>query len=133
MRRSILAAGLMIALASAAPAQEAEIQSTIDSQLGLFAADDFAGAFEFASPNLQRLFQTPENFRRMVTQGYPMVWRYDDVEFLDLREEAGSYWQKVRITDEVGRVHLLDYRMLETPEGWRINGVKILDSSELSA
>lgn len=132
MRRMLLAAGLLAALASASPAQEADIQATIDSQLEYFAKDDFPGAFQFASPTLQQLFRTPENFRRMVTQGYPMVWRYGDVRFLELREMEGSFWQKVMITDLEGRVHILDYRMLETSDGWRINGVQILDSSEFN-
>jgi hypothetical protein len=133
MPRLAIITAFLAALASASPAQERDIQSTIDRQLELFAQDDFVGAFQFASPTLQRLFQTPENFRRMVTQGYPMVWRYGDVRFLELRQEQGSYWQKVMITDEAGRVHILDYRMLETGEGWRINGVQVLDSSELNA
>ncbi|MEM9638750.1 MAG: DUF4864 domain-containing protein, partial [Pseudomonadota bacterium] len=80
-----------------------------------------------------RLFQTPENFQRMVTQGYPMVWRPGDVRYLELREQGSTYWQRVMITDQNGRVHILDYRMLETGEGWRINGVQILDSADFSA
>jgi len=133
MRKILQAAALALFWPSLAIAQEADIQATIDSQLDLFAVDDFAGAFEFASPELQRLFQSPENFRRMVTQGYPMVWRYGAVRFLELREQAGSYWQKVMITDLEGRVHILDYRMQQTTDGWRISGVQILDSSELNA
>jgi hypothetical protein len=68
----------------------------------------------------------------MVTQGYPMVWRPGDVRYLELREEGGSHWQKVMITDQAGRVHILQYRMIDTPEGWRINGVQILDSADPS-
>ncbi|MEM9638352.1 MAG: DUF4864 domain-containing protein, partial [Pseudomonadota bacterium] len=88
-----------LTLGTALPAQEADIQATIDSQLQAFQVDDFGAAFEFASPNLKRLFQTPENFQRMVTQGYPMVWRPGDVRYLELREQGSTYWQRVMITD----------------------------------
>lgn len=132
MRHAVLAIVMSFLLGAGAVAQEADIQSTIDRQLEAFQADDFAQAFTFASPNLQRYFQTPENFRQMVTQGYPMVWRPGTVRYLELRRKGGDLWQKVMITDRDGRVHVLDYRMLETGEGWRINGVQILDAGELN-
>lgn len=131
MRNMIL--GLALGMATALPAQEADIQATITSQLDAFQADDFVGAFQFASPNIQRLFGTPENFERMVTQGYPMVWRPGEVRYLELEQQGGTYAQRVMITDQSGRVHVLEYRMLETGAGWRINGVQILDSAELNA
>ena len=133
MRSGIIGIITGILLACAAQAEPADIQATIDQQLRAFEADDFDAAFTYASPNLQRLFQTPQNFERMVTQGYPMVWRYSGFRFLELREQGGALWQRVMITDDKGAIHILDYRMLETPEGWRINGVQILDSSEMNA
>ena len=133
MRSGIIGIITGILLACAAQAEPADIQATIDQQLRAFEADDFDEAFTYASPNLQRLFQTPQNFERMVTQGYPMVWRYSGFRFLELREQGGALWQRVMITDDKGAIHILDYRMLETPEGWRINGVQILDSSEMNA
>lgn len=128
MRTWIYAAALVLSAAVGAQAQDAEIRGTITQQFEAFKADDFATAFTFASPSLQGFFQTPENFGRMVTQGYPMVWRPADVAYLELREEGGTYWQKVQITDTQGRVHYLEYRMMQTPEGWRISGVQILDA-----
>ncbi|MGB7240909.1 MAG: DUF4864 domain-containing protein [Sulfitobacter sp.] len=117
---------LWIGVAFGAQAQDADIRDTIDQQLQAFQSDDFGAAFEFASPSLQTLFQTPENFRRMVTQGYPMVWRPGAVRYLDLRHEAGTYWQNVMITDQAGKAHVLEYRMLQTDSGWRINGVRFV-------
>ncbi|WP_298844192.1 DUF4864 domain-containing protein [uncultured Roseobacter sp.] len=133
MRSGIFAVIASLIMTCAAQAEPADIEATIDRQLQAFQADDFDRAFTFASPNLQRLFQSPQNFQRMVTQGYPMVWRFSEFRFLELREESGAFWQRVMITDEKGTVHILDYRMLETAEGWRINGVQILDSSEMNA
>lgn len=133
MRSLMLGALIWFGLQTSLYAQETDIQATIEKQLQAFQVDDFDAAFEFASPNLQRLFQNPKNFERMVTQGYPMVWRPGEVRYLELRQQDGAYWQRVMITDQSGRVHVLDYRMLEIETGWRINGVQILDSDDFSA
>jgi hypothetical protein len=127
--------GVMIWLLAALPvtADPKAMQSVIDQQLDAFQDDDFAKAMEFASPVLQRYFRTPENFAQMVTRGYPMVWRFDSVRYLESRIEDGAHWQRVMIRDLQGTVHILDYRMTETENGWRINGVQILDSSDFAA
>jgi hypothetical protein len=116
-----------------AAAQEEPIQTTIQSQLDAFMKDDFATAFSFASPNIKAIFGTPENFGAMVTQGYPMVHRPADVQMMDLREVAGALWQRVLITDQAGRSHMLDYQMIETAEGWQINGVQLLQAVGIGA
>lgn len=128
MKTVFLAAAFVAVTALSAHAQDAEIRSTIGQQFEAFKADDFATAFTFASPSLQQFFQSPQNFGRMVTQGYPMVWRPAAVDYLELREEDGAYFQKVQITDAKGRFHILEYRMMQTPDGWRINGVQILEA-----
>ncbi|MEO9683274.1 MAG: DUF4864 domain-containing protein [Tateyamaria sp.] len=133
MRKWIFGLVLATAMTSAAWAQSTEVESTINSQIEAFQADNFTQAFEFASPAIQGIFGTPQNFGRMVTQGFPMVWRPADVTYLDLREINGTLHQKVQITDADGRVHLLDYRMIETDTGWKINGVQLLESADLNA
>lgn len=133
MRKWMMGVALAASMAGAAWAQGTEIESVITSQIEAFKADNFAEAFRFASPMIQHMFQTPDNFGRMVTQGYPMVWRPAEVTYLDLREVDGSLWQKVQIVDAEGRVHILDYRMLDTETGWKINGVQLLESAGVSA
>ncbi len=133
MRRLLLAVSLSAGLASGAFAQSDEIEANISAQIQAFKADDFATAFTFASPNIQRLFGDPENFGTMVRRGYPMVWRPADVRFLELREIGGALWQKVMITDGDGRVHLLDYQMIQRENGWKINGVQLLGNSDPAA
>lgn len=130
MKTVVLAAVFVVGVAFGAQAQDVEIRGTITQQFEAFKVDDFATAFTFASPSLQQFFQSPQNFGRMVTQGYPMVWRPANVDYLDLREEEGSFFQKVQITDAKGRFHILEYRMMQTPEGWRISGVQILDAGD---
>ena len=117
----------------AVQAQGADIQSTIGNQIEAFQADDFETAFDFASPNLQQLFGSSENFRSMVTRGYPMVWKPAEVRYLELAEVGGSFFQKVLIKDQEGIVHILGYRMLETDMGWKINGVQLLPNPDVSA
>ena len=131
MRNRLFAVLVAAALALPAAAQEGPIQQTIQNQLQAFQADDFAQAFSYASPTIKGLFGTPENFGAMVRNGYPMVYRPAEVEMQELREVAGNLWQRVRILDQSGRAHLLDYMMVETPEGWQINAVQILPAPDL--
>lgn len=116
-----------------AAAQDRGIEDTIGQQLDAFKADDVGAAFEFASPTIKNIFRTPENFAAMVQQGYPMVWRPAEVTYLEQREIAGAIWQKVRITDGAGRIHILDYQMIRSSDGWQINGVQLLREPEVSA
>ncbi len=110
---------------------EAGIEGTIQSQIDAFLVDDFARAFTFASPNIQGLFGSADRFGTMVRNGYPMVWRPEDVQFLELRDLDGRLWQKVMVRDQRGKLHILDYQMIETDAGWRINGVQLLPAPDL--
>lgn len=112
---------------------EADIRGTIQSQIDAFLADDFGTAFTFASPGIQNMFRTPENFGAMVRNGYPMVWRPSDVRFLELREINGVLWQKVMVRDADGGTHILDYKMEQGDEGWRIDGVQVIPAPQVSA
>ena len=109
------------------------IEATITAQIDAFLKDDFAEAFTYASPNIQGMFGSSDRFGQMVRNGYPMVWRPGDVQYLELREIAGALWQKVLIRDQQGGTHVLDYQMIETAEGWKINGVQILAEPGFSA
>ena len=133
MRTFLLSIVVAFGLIGAAHAQSTEIEANISAQIEAFKADDFAAAFEFASPNIQEVFRSPENFGTMVRNGYPMVWRPADVRFLELREIGGLLWQKVMITDQAGGVHILDYQMVNLETGWKINGVQILEAPGASA
>lgn len=131
---------LLFCLAMALPVAPAQaqdrdpaIQGVIQSQIEAFLKDDFATAFTFASPAIKGIFGTAERFGMMVRQGYPMVWRPADVQFLELRERAGQPVQRVMITDASGTVFLLDYEMIAAGEGWQINGVQVVRAPEVGA
>ncbi|MBZ4688964.1 MAG: hypothetical protein JG765_215 [Cereibacter sp.] len=126
------AAALMaVALSFAGPglAQEARnpgIEATIRNQFDAFLAEDAARAFTFASPSIKQMFGSADRFGMMVQNAYPMVWQPSDVKMLELREVAGALWQRVMVRDAAGEIHMLDYQMIETAEGWQINGVQLL-------
>ncbi|SDJ15854.1 DUF4864 domain-containing protein [Lutimaribacter saemankumensis] len=133
MRSLVLTLALLFGLALPAGAQQQQITGVIDQQLDAFKTDDFERAFSYASPTIKRIFRTPENFGVMVRRGYPMVWRPAEVRYLDLREVAGNLWQRVQITDAKGGIHLLDYQMIETENGWQINAVQLLKAPGTTA
>ena len=125
MRRLIPAVFVILAFCLPAKADEAAIKSVISSQIEAFQADDFDTAFTFASPMIQGIFGTPENFGTMVRQGYPMVWRPADVQFLGTEMVAGKLWMNVMIRDASGRLHVLGYQMITGENGWKINAVQV--------
>jgi hypothetical protein len=137
MRRVYLAI-LMICAGAVAAAQEVlapnpAIERTIQNQFEAFLADDVDGAWTYASPNIQRLFQTPERFGRMVEEGYPMVWRPGEIDYLDLQTLGGLIVQRVQVIDGQGVAHVLGYQMIETEAGWQINGVRLLRAPQVGA
>jgi len=119
--------GLLPMAGSTARAQSADgVEGVITDQITAFQADDMDAAFAYASPTLRRLFQTPDRFGQMVREGYPMVHRPQAVRFLEQREAGGFVLQRVMITDAGGRLHVLEYQMLQTGSGFVINGVRLL-------
>ncbi len=129
MRIAITALLLSATLAAAATAQEREgpaIAAVIDDQLADFTARDLDGAFDHASRTIRRMFGSAENFGAMVEEGYPMVWDNAGARYLDLREQGEVWWQRVMLRDARGVPHVLEYKMIETPQGWRIDGVSLV-------
>ncbi|WP_136442916.1 DUF4864 domain-containing protein [Pacificoceanicola onchidii] len=138
MRGRLFAIILAVLWSGSLWAQEAlppnpKIQDVIEGQVEAFLADDFGTAFTFAGPSIQRMFRDPETFGSMVRNGYPMVHRPSDLMFGELREISGLLWQKVIVVDGAGQTHVLDYRMGEYEDGWRIDAVQILPTPGVSA
>ena len=128
MKALTLAAALWLGLAMGAVAQSDDIRQTIRSQLDAFKSDDFATAYDYASPTIKNVFRNPEMFGHMVQHGYPMVWRPGAVVFLDIEERDGRIFQPVMIEDRSGKVHVLEYKMIQIENEWQIDGVRLLDS-----
>jgi len=132
MRIFLASLCLMLCLGSV-QAQDRDVEQTIQSQIDAFLVDDFDTAFTYASPNIKRLFGSSERFREMVQSGFPMVWRPADVTYLEQREQGAGRVQNVLIRDANGVPHLLEYTMILTEQGWRIDGVRPLVNPPVGA
>lgn len=131
MGRFLTAAAITLATMGAAQADPEAIRGVIGNQIEAFKTDDFDRAFTFAAPNIRGMFGTSEAFGLMVRRGYPMVRQPGTVEYLGT-DGTGALWrQEVLITDGAGRLHKLRYTMVETPDGWKIAGVQILDAADV--
>ena len=130
MRRFILFLCAAIFFGIPARADEAAIRSVISSQIEAFQADDFARAFTFASPTIKQIFKDPDRFGVMVRQGYPMVWRPAEMNFLSLDMIDGQLWQNVMIRDQSGSLHILEYQMVPLENEWKINAVRMRKAPE---
>ena len=126
---------LFVLSASFAAAQDrgADIRDVISRQLEAFEADDFEAAHELASPFIQDKFGTVENFGQMVRDAYPVVHRHGRVDFGGLEDVGGRLVQRVYTTDAGGRLFELQYEMIQTEDGWKINGVQVLQAKSVGA
>lgn len=123
---SVLVGGSSPGLGQADPVGEgdkAAFQQIISAQISAFQADDAAGAFNFASPDLQAKFGSPTNFLDMVKSGYAPVYRPRAVEFRGIVEHDDAPEQQVFVIGPDGRGYIAHYMMEKQPDGsWRISG-----------
>ena len=140
-----LSLALVLALAGhAAPARAesaadlggdelASIRNVIEQQLQAFQVDDGTRAFEFASPDIQRMFQSPDRFMAMVRQGYRPVYRPREVNFLDLIDVGGVPTQRVLLVGPDGDVVTAYYAMERQADGtWKIDGCVLQGAPDLA-
>lgn len=131
MPRTVIATLALTLLAAPALADDtgragSAIERVIGNQIAAMRQDDFASAFSYASPGIQGMFQTSDNFGAMVRNGYPMVWHPAAVKYLGVHDADGRPTERVMVVDPGGRAWLLDYHMIEAGGSWRIDGVEIL-------
>lgn len=122
-----LAMAIMMLTSPAVRAQEPAFETIISQQIEAFRAGDGSTAFSFASPTLQQLFGTPENFMQMVKRGYAAVQSPRRFSFTGV--ETGSQGrpvQVVEIVDEDGRIWTARYTFEQQSDGsWRIAAVTL--------
>ena len=51
------------------------IKTAVSNQLQAFSEDNATAAFSYASPKIQSIFGSPDNFLAMVKKSYPSVYR----------------------------------------------------------
>lgn len=135
MKQTVLALALVVASAVPAAADPAGegIRATISGQIEAFRAGDMAGAFDFASDGIRRIFGNAVTFGGMVERGYAMVIAPAEVQYGALRAEGGALVQRVLLRDATGVWHALDYLMVEEEGAWRIGGVELLAEPAIGA
>lgn len=133
MRAFLLAAAFLFSAMPGLADDNAEIEALIRDQFAAFAEGDAVEAYSYASPMIQGMFQTPENFGRMVQGGYPMIWSAEDVDLLGLRDEGGRLMQRLSVKGPDGGRFYFDYEMIRVDGQWRINGVWPVKGDDLSA
>ena len=98
----------------------------IEAQIAAFARDDGMAAFRLASPDIQRMFDSPEHFMRMVRSSFKPVYRPQSYRFEKSLLVDGQHAQPVSIIGPDGRGVIARYRMQEQSDGsWRIAGVTL--------
>lgn len=103
------------------------IRGVIEQQLQAFLRDDGSAAFSYATPEIQGIFQTPENFMAMVRGGYQPVYRPQAVTFKDIINLNGAPAQRVLVVGPDGVPVMAVYPMQQMPDGhWLINGCFLL-------
>ena len=115
-------------------ADRAAMQNVIRQQMDAFRRDDGQTAFSFASPDIRRMFQTPEIFMSMVRQGYAPVYRPREVEFREVIERDGKVVQRVYVVGPDGTPVIALYIMERQSNGiWKIGGCTLLKSDDVTA
>ncbi|MCV6597543.1 MAG: DUF4864 domain-containing protein [Mangrovicoccus sp.] len=110
-------------------AQDSKICQVIRSLVAGFRAGDTEAAFRYVSPVLRGAFGRPLHFAQMVRQGYPMLWQPGELRFLGLRAPRGVPVQNLVLCDQRGAPWHLGFEMMRVKdEGWRINGVEIVQN-----
>jgi hypothetical protein len=103
------------------------IRAVIERQLQAFLRDDGTAAFSYATPSIQGIFQTPDNFMSMVKNGYQPVYRPQAVTFRDIIDLHGAPAQRVLVVGPDGVPVIAVYPMQRMPDGtWLINGCYLL-------
>lgn len=125
----ILAALLSFATPFAAFADP--VTDVITDQLDAFSERDPQRAFSYASPMIQGLFGSPENFAAMVERGYPLIWSNRSKAFTDRFEQGQRIRQTVIITGVNGAREAFEYDMIRLNEEWKINGVRPVPLSDV--
>ncbi|MCP4309148.1 MAG: DUF4864 domain-containing protein [bacterium] len=106
------------------------IRTIIEGQIAAFQRDDGDAAYSYASPTIQGLFPTVEQFMAMVRGGYQPVYRPQSVAFGEVIETPIGPIQRVFLTGPSGRNWVAIYSLQQQPDGtWRISGCQLVEDT----
>jgi uncharacterized protein DUF4864 len=112
------------------PADQASIRGMISNQIEAFRRDDGNAAYGFASPTIQGLFPTADQFMSMVRNAYQPVYRPQSVTFGQLSDSPAGPLQKVFLVGPDGKSYVAVYSLQRQPDGsWRINGCTLVEDT----
>jgi len=112
------------------PADQASIRGMISNQIEAFRRDDGNAAYGFASPTIQGLFPTADQFMSMVRNAYQPVYRPQSVTFGQLSDSPAGPLQKVFLVGPDGKSYVALYSLQRQPDGsWRINGCTLVEDT----
>lgn len=114
-------------------AERRAIEATIRRQLDAFGHDDADAAFAVATPDIQRMFGTADQFLQMVRDHYEPVYRPASVRFVRLEQVDGQWVQTVQITDGDGRVwRALFFMRRQADHAWKVGGCQLVETNALA-
>lgn len=119
---AVLALTMYAPLHAAESGDRAATQAIIEAQLAAFRQDEGAKAFSYASPDIQRAFESPENFMQMVKSNYRVVYRNAQVKFLTFQGNESFAQHVVQMVDENNALWSVLYTLEKMKDGsWRIS------------
>ncbi len=109
------------------------IEKVIREQLEAFGRDDARRAFAYASPDIQRMFRTADDFMRMVQDNYQPVYRAGSVRFIRLDAIDGLWVQTVQLVDDEGHVWRALFTMKRQPDRtWKVGGCQLVSTNAVT-
>ena len=104
------------------------IETTVNAQTSAFSSDDFELAYSFASPSF-RSNVTLEGFVGIIAGSYGPLIESSELIFSDCLVDLGSGLAliDVRFLQAGNDVYGLRYLMIETMDGWRVQGASNLE------
>jgi Domain of unknown function (DUF4864) len=130
LRPSVILIGILILAVHPVLADDLNsrsLQEVIQEQLKAFNADDYPGAYRYASRHIQDKFSL-EEFRAMVRSGYPQIARSLRNSFGVIVYSEDRLHASARV-DVTGVDHVTvraEYRMVMEDGRWKIDGVILL-------
>ena len=112
---------------------QATAESVIGGQINAFKARDHDRAFGFAAPNIRSIFESTDNFIRMVQSGYGAIYGAQSWSYGRAKVDGATIVQEVLIAGPDGRSWVALYTLSQQPDGsWKIPGVQLKQGEALS-
>ena len=108
-----------------------ELFTVVNEQLAAFRADDFPGAYRYATTGVQQKFTLPQ-FEQMVRTNYAEMATARRVEFGSVRVQGGTALVQVFFFAADGSARSFLYSLISEGTRWKISGVEELAHYERS-